>query len=350
MTLKKELGQFFTKNNLWLKPQVLTFIEKDLSKIVYDPFAGEGDLLNAVKKLGFKHTKGLDIDPTLNWELNDSLISIPKIKNSIIITNPPYLSNYSAKRQNLSDTKKYFRTTKHNDLYKIALENCLAVSDSVVAIVPETFITSTFDKSKAESITILENSPFEDTDFPICVVCFSNSAVNCRIYKNEKFIGYLKDLKKLKLSPTKNLEIKFNDPEGNVALRAIDGISPHQRIKFLKVEELNYNLKNIKVSSRLITIINIPELVDNKRGDFVKLSNEILEEFRIKGGDVLLSAFKGNNKIGIRRRRLDYKSARAILESAFKSINKESFYSSVDKNEKHYTLQEVFESSRKIHR
>ena len=43
MTLKKELGQFFTKNNLWLKPQVLTFIEKDLSKIVYDPFAGDFD-------------------------------------------------------------------------------------------------------------------------------------------------------------------------------------------------------------------------------------------------------------------------------------------------------------------
>lgn len=38
----------------------------------------------------------------------------------------------------------------------------------------------------------------------------------------------------------------------------------------------------------------------------------------------LLSPFKGNQNNGIRRRRLDYKSARAILEMAIKKVNSNS--------------------------
>jgi hypothetical protein len=96
---KRSLGQFFTKNHFWLKPHILDFIKFINADIAFDPFAGGGDLLGVAKELGFSKIKGFDIDASLPREINDSLINIPKINNSIIITNPPYLTNYSAKRK-----------------------------------------------------------------------------------------------------------------------------------------------------------------------------------------------------------------------------------------------------------
>ena len=42
---KRKLGQYFTKKDLWLKPQILHFIKNSNCTIAYDPFAGNGDLL-----------------------------------------------------------------------------------------------------------------------------------------------------------------------------------------------------------------------------------------------------------------------------------------------------------------
>lgn len=48
---------------------------------------------------GINKIKELDIDNTLNWEINDSLKEIPYVDNAIIITNPPYLTKYSVSRK-----------------------------------------------------------------------------------------------------------------------------------------------------------------------------------------------------------------------------------------------------------
>ena len=115
MTTKNKtlLGQFFTKDELWLKPQIVDFIKSTGCHTAFDPFAGGGHLLEVAKKLGFEKTIGLDIDDNLGWSVNDSLISIPHINDgTIIITNPPYLSNYSASRKGIfHQVKKYFDTT-----------------------------------------------------------------------------------------------------------------------------------------------------------------------------------------------------------------------------------------------
>src|SRR3989338_2802414 len=88
---KRTLGQFFTKNPFWLKKHILEFIKSTKANIAFDPFAGDGDLLNLAKQIGFKKMTGLDIDRSLNWKINDSLLNIPKVKNSVLITNPSYL-------------------------------------------------------------------------------------------------------------------------------------------------------------------------------------------------------------------------------------------------------------------
>src|SRR3989344_9638964 len=165
---KRSLGQFFTKNDFWLRGHILEFIKSTETTIAFDPFAGDGDLLKVAQNIGFKKIKGFDIDKSLNWKLNDSLFNIPKINNSIIITNPPYLTNYSAKRKGIyENVKKYFDVCKYDDIYQLAIEKCFA-NDFGVMIIPETFINSSFPKNRLKSITILEDQLFNDTENPIC--------------------------------------------------------------------------------------------------------------------------------------------------------------------------------------
>jgi len=257
---KRTLGQFFTRNDFWLKDHILQFIKSANASVAFDPFAGNGDLLKVAKEIGFKKIKGLDIDDSLNWKNNDSLLSIPKIKNSIIITNPPYLTNYSAKRKKIyKNVKKYFDICDYDDLYKLAIKNCLN-NDFGVMIVPETFINSKFPKSRLTSITVIEDQLFNDTENPVCVICFNNKdKINkeIKIYKNNELIGNLDYFENMRPSPHNNIYIKFNVPKGQIALRAVDTTNPKRPISFMKPEDINYNLSNIKHSSRLITVIEV---------------------------------------------------------------------------------------------
>lgn len=84
----------------------------------------------------------------------------------------------------------------------------------------------------------------------------------------------------------------------------------------MRPEEIDYDLADIKNSSRLITVIEVK--ADKQAIDkMIKHSNQMLFDFRRKTYDVLLSPFKGNKKNGERRRRLDYMTARAFLEDAY---------------------------------
>jgi len=316
---KRQLGQFFTKNDFWLKDHILEFIKSTKSQIAIDPFAGDGDLLRVAKEIGFKKIEGLDVDKKLKWKFNDSLLFIPRIKNSIIITNPPYLTNYSAKRKGIyNGVKKYFDKCEYDNIYQLAIEKCFS-NDYGVMIIPETFINSRFPKHRLISITIIEDQLFSDTENPICVICFNNkdkSYDKIKVYKNDEFLGDLDYFEKLRRTPRKLVDLKFNSPKGQIALRAVDTTNPQRPISFMKPEDIDYNITNIKHSSRLITVIEL-NAKDDAIEKIITHSNKILFDFRKKTHDVLLSPFKGNKKNGERRRRLDYMTARAILEDAY---------------------------------
>lgn len=51
---KKKLGQYFTKKNLWLKPQIAEFIRNSKCTVAYDPYAGNGDLLRVSNEYGIE--------------------------------------------------------------------------------------------------------------------------------------------------------------------------------------------------------------------------------------------------------------------------------------------------------
>ena len=112
---QKNLGQYFTKRSVWLKPQIKEFIARVNPSVIVDPFSGQGDLLNVVSELGY-NVLGLDIDKSLGCKFNDSLKSIPKYDGGLVLTNPPYLAKNSAKRQNLNGYS-YFKNNEFQDLY-----------------------------------------------------------------------------------------------------------------------------------------------------------------------------------------------------------------------------------------
>ena len=320
---KRGLGQYFTKDSVWMKENVKSFILDSRCSIVYDPFAGSGDLLKAVQELGFDKTRGLDIDESLGWDFNDSLAGIPRIVNAIIVTNPPYLSNYSAKRRHIYDrVKHYFEQTRFDDLYLLALYQMLEAQDYVVAIVPETFINSPFPKERLFSINILEENPFTETENPVCVACFdgiSKPPQDVKVFKNGHFSSTLGDLESKRLHPLNELRITFNSNEGNIGLRAVDTTDPGRKIRFMKREELGYDLSKIKASSRIITVIDA-EIPSGMLSPFIAACNSTLEKYREDTDDILLSPFKGNMRNGVRRRRLDYYTCRAIMEIAYRTI------------------------------
>ncbi len=324
------LWQFFTKDSIWLRKHILDFILSNDRKVIFDPFAGDWHILELWKTIWFSNVLWMDIDESKQWQINDSLVYIPNIQNSIIITNPPYLTNYSAKRKGVyKNVSKYFENTLYDDLYKIALEKCIQNNDLVIAIVPETFINSSFSKSKLYSITILEDNPFDDTENPVCVLCFDGKDKNydnISVYKNDLIIWGLWDYEKMRLNPINSINIRFNKLSGQIALRAVDMPNPSKRIQFMRKDQLEYDLKWIKDSSRLITIISI----DDKTIDidkYVNNCNLYLNEFRLQCNDILLSPFKWNDKNWNRRRRLDYKTARAIMEKGYNSMHENSLFS-----------------------
>lgn len=84
-------------------------------------------------------------------------------------------------------------------------------------------------------------------------------------------------------------------------------------------EELVYDLERIGQSSRLITLIEL-NAPARRLKSLIAECNAILDQFREETHDLPLSPFKGNRHDGVRRRRLDYASARAILELAYERV------------------------------
>ena len=314
---KVSLGRFQTVSPSWLKDHVVRFIAEQRPDAILDPFAGKGLLLAAVLERIEARGEGFDIDPEAGWPVNDSLSGIPAAPGAVIVTNPPFLARHSAKRKRVhEELAEHYRT--RYDLYQLALDRCLQACPRVVAIVPETIINSSYPMRHILSITILEENPFEDTDCPVCVICMDAGAVppgeGPMVFRGDEPLGPLGRFEAMRLHPRGTVDIRFNDPCGRTGLRAVDLPGPDKPAMFFAREDLDYPAGRIRESSRLVTFLEIPSLGDGEIAGLVERANRLLADYRRETCDILLSPFKGNTADGRRRRRLDYRTARAILE------------------------------------
>jgi hypothetical protein len=200
----------------------------------------------------------------------------------------------------------------------IALENALESADYVVAIIPETFLLSSFPKDRLELAVVIQAELFGDTDAPALVACFGKQATKSAVvYIGSRLVGRLNEILELrKPKVSTKLRIVFNDPNGRIGLRAVDGSDGKSPIEFMTANSFDYPPESVVVSSRLMTYLELPELSDAQVAKLIGKANAILTQIRQVSGDLVLAPFKGNDRTGKRRRRLDYALARKILNLA----------------------------------
>lgn len=323
-------GAHYTEDDCWLTLPVQEFIRDQIAsrelRDVLDPFAGDGHILRAVAhRYGLTPT-GLDIH-VAKWERNDSLMRIPARPRTLICTNPPYLAKYSARRKGvLPLVAKYFDGCGYDDLYLLALDRMLACRLPVVAIIPETFITSGLFRHHLERVVVLEKrNPFISTDTPVCVACFDPAhTTSVRCYKDDVLVGTLEEFdaaSDIRVGAAAKKRIAFNVVDGELALKAVDGTQVGDSIRFLKGADFAYDTDMIKVSSRLMTRIHVDGLDAPSLETLIDSVNAKLAQVRARTHDMALSPFKGNNKDGVRRRRLDYRLARLLIASALEELD-----------------------------
>ena len=342
---KRNLGQYFTRDDVWLRPHIVEHLRSLHVRYTtcLDPFAGDGHLLKVAASLGFD-VVGHDVDDAIcaanGWgEPNDSILHVPHHADAFVLTNPPYLAKNSAKRMD-APAQSYFRpgavlplTNEHtstlDDLFKLAIEQTLGQYDDSVWIVPESVVQDVEHlphwKARLHSLTVLEDNPFTDTEHPVCVLVFSASQTSGELWKNDTRLGSYEDVwnrhNETCAYPRDATTMRFNSPTGNLGYRAVDGTKADgsMRIRFCLGDELGYDRQRIKVSSRHLTYIDV-DLEGDELVAVIEEANRQIEAYRAATQDVFLTAFMGNTKTGVRRRRMDYFLARRLFNAAYLAV------------------------------
>ena len=322
MDEKRASGRYYTRGNPFQLEPFQTWAKASNleQQVTLEPFAGAKDIPQLIDaaNLQCQGWAFFDIEPGAEGVVQrDTLADFPKGFN-VCITNPPWLARNSATRRGLPFPK----STRHDDLYKYAIEKCLTHCGWVAAIIPEAFIRSglflqrlqdfislvphTQGKTEEENGKRDTSYMFEDTEHPVGLALFTPHVTSdVRIWRNNQLLGGINELRRHLPQPSSNRSIVFNDPNGNLGLIAIDN-TVSASIRFCPPEELkDYP---IRVHCRAITKIGVPWRVD------IETLNARLATIREKTHDVFLTAFKGIRRDGYYRRRLDWALSRESLD------------------------------------
>ena len=351
---KRATGRYYTRGNPFLSTPFRAWAAAiNLNQqTVLEPFAGDNSIPRLIRgaQLQCRDWALFDIEPAAAAvQQRDTLADFPK-GFDVCITNPPWLARNSATRRGLP----FPSDTQHDDIYKYALEKCLTHCKWVAAIIPEAFIRSGLFLHRLRDFVSLvpqkqqvraykarlpgngegrackarlpgdgetarlpgdggKASPFmfADTEHPVGLALFGPAlqvgALSVKIWRNNQFLGELEELRSHMPLPSRNREIVFNEPTGNVGLIAVDN-TISASIRFCPPAELEGY--PVRYQGRSITKLNVPWQVD------VAELNAHLANIREKTHDVFLTAFKGLRRDGQYRRRLDWALARAIIDAA----------------------------------
>ena len=305
MSEKRQYGQFYTKKSPfhytvfqnWAKRASLPESE------ILEPFAGANSIIRHLRDLDLcRRFTAFDINPAhadVRWR--DTLEDFPS-GFGVCITNPPWLAKNSATRRKLP-----FPVGPYDDVYKFALEKCLANCGYVAALVPESFVRVDVFQERLADFVSMPAKLFCDTSHPVGLALFMpDASPDVRVWSGDRPIDLLSQLKAKGPAARKDgPKVRFNDPNGNVGLFALDN-NRTASIRFCDVEELSgYSVKH---SSRGITKLAVEGPVK------IKLWNAYIAGFREKTEDVLMTCYRGIRRDGRYRRRMDWSLARRIIQ------------------------------------
>ena len=289
--------------------------------VIIEPFAGanniprmleDGDILPNAKWACFDIEPGKNVYPKCEIEQRDTINDYP-LGFKIAITNPPYLSKNSATRRGLA-----YPDTKYDDVYKLCLEIMLRNTPYVAAIIPETFITADLFHDRLHSVVSLTCRMFDDTDCPVCLAMFvpkSEVPDSFYIYRMNDCLGEYRELKRGDIPDTLGIEWVFNDPNGKVGIWCIDN-TRYASIHFGDGDEIpSVKIKN--TSRSLTRVGGFPDEINFQL--FIDDCNRLLKQYRDGTKDVFMASFKGLRIDGLYRRRLDFATARRIMNNALQN-------------------------------
>lgn len=284
---------------------------------VVEPFAGECNIPRMMEEAGYNmrwrcydlHSYSHD---GYKVTKRDTLVDFPKDYN-VCITNPPYLRKAAASR-----LKLYFPPSQYDDVYMLALEQILCHCKYAAVIVPESFVNAHLFVDRLECVISLNMKMFADTEFPVCLALFAPYSRKTDFYIGNEYIDSIQNLLRHKItySEADMFQWVFNDPYGSIGVKCIDD-KEHNDIRFIRGEEICSD--DIKSTSRSYTRISgLPSNINLNA--FIGQCNLILNEYRVSTHDVFLTSFKGLRKDGKYRRRIDFRTLRAILNQACKTF------------------------------
>ena len=334
--MKKELGQFYTKNYDYILQNIK--IPNNITNII-EPFAGEGDLIKYINKFSKNfNIEMYDLDPKQdNIIKRDTLLKPPNYKDKFVLTNPPYLA------RNKSSNKDLYDKYNVNDLYKCFIVNLLDTPCiGGILILPINFISSIRKNDvllrkrflsiySIKQVNIFEEQVFSDTTCTVCSILFlkdsSNNKINIDIYPLKKNIqiklvksnnysigGEIYNLKtntnyKIKRLTSKNLKEKNT----NIVIKCLDDNSSNMiQAEYISDDNKLFIDNTPKKSARsYLTLIITPEINDEKQKELVIKFNEFLNKNRKKYHSLFLPNYRESKDIA--RKRISFDLVYSII-------------------------------------
>ena len=342
MSQKQKLGQFYTTNYEYI---LQNFKIPEYVKVIVEPFAGEGDLINFIQNENIKN-ECYDIDPKKEFiNKRDTLKNPPLYDNKFVLTNPPFLA------RNKSKDKSIFDLYKENDLYKCFIKSFINTNiQGGILIIPLNFwcsirindikLRETFLKNfNIIQMNIFEERVFDDTSYTTCSFIFELKKKNipmisCTIYPSKKNIniclnktnnftigGEIYNLNKNKKIKVERATKSNEKSEGltNILLKCIDD-NIDSKIRLSIVKDIDRYIDNTpKLTARsYATLIITPKISLEKQQNIVEKFNIYLDEQREKYNSLFLTNYRESNSIA--RKRISFKLAFNIVNYTLSSL------------------------------
>lgn len=322
--VKKNLGQFYTKNAEYITQKLLNFIPQEVE--VVDPFAGEWDLLNLVSD---RNILAYDKDPKNKRTIKmDTLMNSVDYRNSWVFTNPPYLA------RNKNDDKEIYDKYETDDLYKAAILSIIGCAGGTI-IIPLNFFSSEDDnirtkflsKYKVLRVNVFEEQVFDDTSYTVCSFSFVREkniqqeidffffpSGKKKTMKLKKEDGYRigSEVYNLHKSSIKVGRLLIDEvPNSNIFLHTIDTGAVGGEIR-LKINKEHYYGKN--TDRAFASIIFSKKLPMDVQLYIVAEFNKRLKQYREKYRSLFLTNYRNSTK-HIARKRIGFTLAYRIISN-----------------------------------